>query len=58
MHYKHTENAGYYGSGGWSVYSFDCKGYKTVHAVLGSERDAIDYCRWGSNYKAFQKAGK
>ena len=43
MNYKYTEDAGYYGNGGWVVYSYS-HGHKRVHAVLATEEEAREYC--------------
>jgi len=55
MNYEYSNKAGYYGTGTWVIYSYDCIGRKRFHAALASERDAIDYLRWGNNYKALRK---
>ena len=44
MNYKYSETAGYYGKGGWVVYSYGCIGGKSVHAVLATEEEAREYC--------------
>lgn len=41
MFYKHSETAGYYGRGGWIVYSYDCFGMMSVTKVFGSEDECI-----------------
>ena len=43
MHYDYNPKAGYYGTGGWVVYSYSY-GHKRVHAVLATEEEAREYC--------------
>ena len=45
MWYEYSDKAGYYGTGGWAVYSRDCYGYKNTVKVFDSECEAKRYLK-------------
>jgi len=42
MKYKYSDSAGYYGNGGWIVFSYDFLGHMLVYKVFSTEQECID----------------